>query len=160
MELDRTDLTILAELQRDGRQSTVDLAKTIHLSPTPCANRIKRLQRDGLISGFHAHLNPNALGLNLLVFVQVKLRATDEKTLDTFNRAMQTIPEVLECHMVGGGFDYLIKVRVRDMAHYRMFLAQVLGTQESIENTHSYFVMQEVKETAMLPLQPVLTARG
>ena len=157
MDLDRTDHAILAALQNDGRLSTVDLARLVNLSATPCAARVKRLQRIGFIEAFQARLSPLKLGLRLLAFVQVKLRSTDEKTLDAFNQAMHAIAEVQECHMVGGGFDYLIKVRARDMNHYRAFHSQVIGAIESVESTHSYFVMQEVKETALLPLGPAAT---
>lgn len=152
MTLDSIDMTILKELQQDARVTTVELARRINLSPTPCANRIRRLQREGYIIGFHARLNPARLGRALLVFVNVKLRNTDERALAAFNRAMARLPEVLECHMVGGGFDYLIKLRVHDMKEYRAFLGQVIGAMESVENTHSYFVMEEVKETPLLPL--------
>lgn len=154
MELDRTDYAILAALQENGRISTVDLAERIGLSATPCAARVKRLQRDGVIEGYHARLSALQLGYRLLAFVQVKLRSTDEKTLEAFNRTMHSIIEVLECHMVGGGFDYLVKVRARDMNHYRAFHSKVIGAIDSVENTHSYFVMQEVKETGYLPLAP------
>ena len=153
MDLDKTDYAILTALQDNGRLTNVELAERINLSATPCAVRVKRLQRDGFIEGYHAQLSPLRLGLSLLAFVQVKLRSTDEKTLDAFNQAMRAIPQVLECHMVGGGFDYLIKVRARDMNHYRDFHARVIGAMDSVENTHSYFVMQEVKETARLPLE-------
>lgn len=130
----------------------VELAKRVNLSPTPCVKRVKRLERQGIIKGYHAQLDPQALGRSLLVFVQVSLNNTDERTLDAFNRAMQEIPDVLECHMLGGGFDYLVKLRTRDMQSYRHFLGTVLGALDTVEQTHTYFVMEEVKETTLLPV--------
>jgi len=152
--LDKTDRAILELLQGDARLTTVELARRINLSTTPCANRIRRLEDAGIICGYHARLNPTLLARSMLVFVQVTLHNTDEATLRSFNEAMLAEPEVLECHMVGGGFDYLIKLRVDDMPAYRDFLAGVLAAMETVENTHSYFVMEEVKETMLLPLMP------
>ena len=152
MTLDSIDWAILDQLQRDSRIPMVELAKRVNLSPTPCVKRVKRLESEGIIKGYHAKLDPQALGRSLLVFVQVSLNNTDERTLDTFNRAMQEIPDVLECHMLGGGFDYLVKLRTRDMQAYRHFLGNVLGALETVEQTHTYFVMEEVKETTLLPV--------
>ena len=118
-KLDRTDLQILDHLQRDGRIPIVELSKRVNLSPTPCTLRIRKLEEDGVIMGYHAKLNPVALGQALMVFVTVKLRSTDEATLEKFNAAVKPIKPILECHMVGGGFDYLLKIRVRDMGEYR-----------------------------------------
>jgi len=107
----------------------------------------------GVISGFHARLDPKHLDRALLVFLQVKLTNTDETTLDAFNRAMRAIPDVLECHMVGGGFDYLVKVRIGDMDDFRNLLGHVIGSMKTVQSTHSYFVMEEVKESGHLPLK-------
>lgn len=150
--LDSIDLALLDALQGDGRQAVVDLAKRVHLSPTPCTLRIRRLEQDGVIAGYHARLDPKALSRALLVFVTVSLKATDEATLKAFNAAVKPVKPVLECHMVGGGFDYLLKIRVSDMAEYRDILGGVIGALPMVESTHSYFVMEEVKETAMLPI--------
>jgi Lrp/AsnC family leucine-responsive transcriptional regulator len=130
----------------------VELAKRVNLSATPCVKRVKRLEVQGIIKGYHARLAPEALGRSLLVFVQVSLTNTDEKTLDAFNQAMREIPDVLECHMLGGGFDYLVKLRTRDMQAYRHFLGHVLGALDTVETTHTYFVMEEVKESTLLPV--------
>ena len=151
-KLDTIDLAILRELQRDGRLTTLELSRRVNLSATPCAARVRRLEKSGHIKGYHARLDPQLLDRGLLVFIQVKLRNTDETALHAFNAAMKDIPDVLECHMVGGGFDYLLKLRVADMAGYRVFLGRVLGGMTSVEGTHTYFVMEEVKETAILPL--------
>lgn len=152
MTLDSIDLAILEELQRDSRIPMVELAKRVNLSATPCVKRVKRLETEGIIQGYHAKLDPAALGRSLLVFVQASLTNTDEKTLDAFNQAMNAIPDVLECHMLGGGFDYLVKLRTRDMQSYRHFLGSVLGALETVKQTHTYFVMEEVKESTLLPV--------
>jgi len=150
--LDSIDLALLDAVQRDGRLPVVELAKRINLSPTPCTLRLRRLEQDGIISGYHARLNPAALGQDLMVFVTVSLKATDEATLKAFNTAVRPVQQILECHMVGGGFDYLLKIRVRDMAEYRSILGGVLGGLPMVEGTHSYFVMEEVKESPLIPL--------
>lgn len=150
--LDSIDFALLDALQNQGRLPVVELAKRINLSPTPCTLRMRKLEQDGVISGYHARLNPAVLGQALLVFVTVSLKATDEATLKAFNAAVRPVKQILECHMVGGGFDYLIKIRVRDMAEYRDILGGVIGALPMVESTHSYFVMEEVKESALLPI--------
>ncbi|MDE2447197.1 MAG: Lrp/AsnC ligand binding domain-containing protein [Alphaproteobacteria bacterium] len=159
-DLDRTDFQILKHLQSDGRMSVVELSKRVSLSPTPCTQRIKRLEQMGVITGYHARLSPGALGQGLGVFVTVKLRGTDEPTLEKFNAAVKPVKQILECHMVGGGFDYLLKIRVRDMGEYREILGGVIGALPMVEGTHSYFVMEDVKESPLLPLaQPKAPAK-
>jgi Lrp/AsnC family transcriptional regulator, leucine-responsive regulatory protein len=152
MSLDAVDYAILAVLQAEGRIPIVELSKRVNLSATPCTLRIRALEQDGLITGYHAMLDAKALGRALLVFVQVKLKATDEATLAAFKTAITPVEQVLECHMVGGGFDFLLKLRVADMQEYRDILGGMIGALPMVENTHSYFVMEEVKETHMLPL--------
>jgi Lrp/AsnC family transcriptional regulator, leucine-responsive regulatory protein len=152
VELDSVDLKLLDALQQDGRMPVTDLSKRINLSPTPCTLRIRKLEQAGIIQGYNARLSPTALGVGLLVFVTVKLRGTDEATLRAFNGAVKPVKQILECHMTGGGFDYLIKLRVRDMVEYRQILGGVLGELPMVEGTHSYFVMEEVKETTLLPI--------
>jgi len=110
------------------------------------------LEKLGFIDGYFAHLSPTLLDNDLLAFLQVRLSATDESTLTSFNRAVINIPQIQECHMVGGGFDYLLKIRVKDMDAFRYFLARVVSRLPEIENTHSYFVMEQVKETTKLAL--------
>lgn len=151
-ELDLTDLALLDALQDNGRLSVVELAKRINLSATPCTLRMRRLEQDGVITGYHARLNPAALDQALMVFVTVSLKATDEETLKSFNAAVKPVKQILECHMVGGGFDYLLKIRVRGMAEYRDILGGVIGALPMVESTHSYFVMEEVKESPLLPV--------
>ncbi len=152
-DLDAYDYAILKALQADGRLSIIELSKRINLSATPCTTRLRRLEQLGFIDGYHAHLSPALLENELLAFLQVRLSSTDEATLSSFNKSVIDIPQIQECHMVGGGFDYLLKVRVRDMDAFRFFLARVLSSLPEIENTHSYFVMEQVKETTELALQ-------
>ncbi len=151
-ELDTIDLNIIAQLQQDARLSVTDMARRVNLSATPCTLRMRRLEREKIIVGYHARVSPAALQAALLVFVTVKLRATDEATLAGFNTAVKPVKQILECHMTGGGFDYLLKIRVRDMGEYREILGGVIGQLPMVEGTHSYFVMEEVKETSMLPI--------
>lgn len=160
VNLDSIDLAILAALQDNARIAMVDLARRVNLSATPCTLRLRRLENDGVISGYHARLNPKVLGHALMVFVTVSLKSTDEATLRAFNAAVTPVKEILECHMVGGGFDYLLKIRVRDMGGYRAILGGVLGAMPMIESTHSYFVMEDVKESPLLDLTPAKGPRA
>jgi Lrp/AsnC family leucine-responsive transcriptional regulator len=150
--LDRLDRRILRELQADGRISNLDLASRISLSPTATSERLKRLTRDGYVLGYSARLDPAKLGLDLIVFVEIKLDRMTPELFDGFADAVRRAPEVLECHMVAGGFDYLMKARVADMDSYRRFLADVLMKLPGVRETHTYAVMEEVKATTALPI--------
>jgi Lrp/AsnC family leucine-responsive transcriptional regulator len=150
--LDKIDTKILRLLQADGRMSNLKLAETIHLSPTAVLERVKRLTRDGFILGYEAKLNPDKLGAGLMVFIQVVLDRTTPDVFNAFRAAVQVRPEILECHMVAGGFDYLIKTRVADMAAYRALVGSVIWTLPGVRETHTYAVMEEVKNTTALPL--------
>jgi Lrp/AsnC family leucine-responsive transcriptional regulator len=157
--LDSTDFALLDALQRNARLPVVELAKRINLSPTPCTVRMRRLEQAGVIAGYHARVDPKALGQMLLVFVTVSLKSTDEATLKAFNAAVKPVKQILECHMVGGGFDYLLKIRVYGMAEYRDILGGVIGAMPMVESTHSYFVMEEVMESPLLPIPNVKDSR-
>lgn len=159
MTLDMHDLKILDVLQSNGRISVSDLARQINLSSTPCAQRLRKLEMQGFISGYKAVVDPHALGLDLLVFVQVTLKETDENTLRSFNSAIGRLTNVLECHMVGGDFDYLLKARVTGMNDYRKLLGSEIGSLPMVQGTHSYFVMEEVKDGTPLPLKSLLPGR-
>ncbi|RED44676.1 Lrp/AsnC ligand binding domain-containing protein [Aestuariispira insulae] len=145
-ELDRIDRKILRTLQDFGRLSNVDLAKMVNLSPTPCLERVRRLERDGFIKGYKAILEPAKLGQALTVFVQMTLDRTTPDVFDLFRDKVRELPEVVECHMVAGGFDYLLKIRVRDMTAFRHFLGEQLTSLTGVLTTHSYVVMEGVKE--------------
>jgi len=150
--LDAIDLRILEELQRDGRLSNVALAKIVGLSPTPCAERVRALEAAGVIAGYAARLDAQRLDLGLLVFIEIGIDRTSQDAFDQFATAITRIAQVQECHMVAGGFDYLVKVRVADMAAYRAFLGEVLSKVPGIRETHTYAVMERVKESAMVDL--------
>ena len=150
--LDAIDIAILDALQRDGRVANVALAKSVGLSATPCAERVRALEAAGIIAGYAAELDAERLGLGLLVFIEIAIDRTSEDAFGHFRTAMLAIPEVQDCHMVAGGFDYLLKVRVRDMAAYRQFLGDVLSRVPGIRETRSYAVMERVKEARTLDL--------
>lgn len=151
-DLDSVDLRILRELQRDGRISNLELAKRVNLSPTPCLARVKRMEREGVITGYAAFVAPNSLNAAMLVFAEIVLDRTTEEVFEKFRKAVVDIPQIMECHMVSGGFDYLIKARVQDMADYRNFLGKSLVELPSVRETHTYVVMEEVKTTTAIPI--------
>jgi Lrp/AsnC family leucine-responsive transcriptional regulator len=143
--LDRIDLRILRVLQDDARITHQKLAEAVHLSASSVHERVKRLQRDGFILGYRAQLNPDKLGAALMVFVEVLLDRTVHDVMDTFKAAVQARPEILECHLVAGGFDYLLKTRVADMAAYRHFIGSGIWSLPGVRETRTYVVMEEVK---------------
>ncbi|MGE0349363.1 Lrp/AsnC ligand binding domain-containing protein [Hydrogenophaga sp.] len=151
-ELDRVDLKILRLLQADGRVTNLKLAEAVALSPTAVLARTQRLQRDGYILGFEARLDPLKLGRGMLVFVEVLLDRTTPNVFNEFKAAVQVRDEIMECHMVAGGFDYLLKTRMADMAAYRDFAGRVLWQLPGVRETRTYAVMEEVKNSSRLPL--------
>ncbi|RYD39370.1 MAG: winged helix-turn-helix transcriptional regulator [Verrucomicrobiaceae bacterium] len=150
--LDRIDLKLLKLLQADGRITNLKLAETVALSPTAVLARTQRLQRDGYILGYEARLNPLKLGRGMMVFVEVLLDRTTPNVFNEFKAAVHVRDEIMECHMVAGGFDYLLKTRMADMAAYREFAGNVLWQLPGVRETRTYAVMEEVKDTARLPL--------
>ncbi|AUH51636.1 AsnC family transcriptional regulator [Chromobacterium sp. ATCC 53434] len=150
--LDKMDRKILRILQKNARIAMTELAEKVGLSTTPCTERVRRMERDGIIEGYYARLNPQALGGALLVFVEIKLEAKSGNIFDAFRREIMSIPEILECHLVSGDFDYLIKARIADMSMYRKLLGDILLQLPSAKESKSYVVMEEVKETLQLPL--------
>jgi Lrp/AsnC family leucine-responsive transcriptional regulator len=148
---DRTDRRILAQLQADGRLPVAELARRVHLSATPCLERVRRLERDGYIRGYSAELDPALLGAGLIAFVEILLDRTTPDVFNRFRDAMVGLDPVQECHMVAGGFDYLLKVRVRDMAAYRGFLED-LAAIPGVQQTHTYVVMEEVKSSRAIAI--------
>jgi Lrp/AsnC family leucine-responsive transcriptional regulator len=148
--LDRVDRRILALLQNDGRMSNLALAQAVHLSPTAVLERVRRLVREKFILGYEARLNPQKLGASLLVFIEVVLDRTTPDVFEQFKAAARNRPEIMECHMVAGGFDYLLKTRVADMPAYREFLGTVLLSLPGVRETHTYAVMEEVKNSQAL----------
>ena len=148
--IDKIDARILRVLQTDGRISNLKLAEAVHLSPTAVLERVRRLTRDGYILGYEARLDPRLLGAGLMVFVEVLLDRTVHDVMDNFKAAVQVRPEILECHLVAGGFDYLLKTRVADMAAYRQFVGSVIWTLPGVRETRTYAVMEEVKSVTAL----------
>ena len=153
--LDRIDRRILQALQEDGRMANLKLAESVGLSPTGVLARVQRLTRDGYILGYEARLNPLKLGAGMLVFVEVLLDRTTPNVFDAFKAAVQVRPEIMECHMVANGFDYLIKTRSADMNDYRNFAGSVLWQLPGVRETRTYAVMEEVKNSARLALPGV-----
>jgi Lrp/AsnC family leucine-responsive transcriptional regulator len=159
-DLDRIDMKILKVLQEDGRISNLKLAETVALSPTAVLARVQRLARDGFILGYEARLDPHKLGRGFTVFVEVLLDRTTPNVFDEFKAAVQVHDEIMECHMVAGGFDYLLKTRVAHMgayrdlvaAVYRAFAGTVLWQLPGVRETRTYAVMEEVKSSARIPL--------
>ena len=151
-DLDRLDLRILQALQQDGRTTNLKLAETVALSPTAVLARVQRLPREGYILGYEARLNPLKLGAAMLVFVEVLLDRTTPNVFDQFKAAVQVHPEIMECHMVAGGFDYLLKTRMADMLAYRNFAGTVLWQLPGVRETRTYAVMEEVKNSTHLRL--------
>ena len=151
-ELDKTDLKILKFLQQNARIPMTELAEKVGLSTTPVTERVKRLERDNFIPGYHARLNPNLLGKGLLIFVELKLRSKSGNIFEDFRREVMRIPQILECHLVSGEYDYLIKVRLPDMSAYRDMLGNILLHLPAAAESRSYVVMEEVKEETVLDL--------
>jgi Lrp/AsnC family leucine-responsive transcriptional regulator len=159
-ELDRVDRQLLALLQADGRLTVAELARTVNLTLTPCIERVRRLERDGYIEGYFARLNPRLLGQALLAFTEVTLDHATPDVFLRFKEAVQLLDEVVECHMVAGGFDYLLKTRVRDMDEYRRVLGDRITTVRGVRHTQTYFVLEEVKSTNALRVRGGEISRG
>jgi Lrp/AsnC family transcriptional regulator, leucine-responsive regulatory protein len=151
-DLDRIDLKILAALQADGRLPNQRLAELVALSPTAVLARTQRLTREGYILGYEARLDPLKLGRGMMVFIEVLLDRTTPHVFDQFKAAVQVHEAIMECHMVAGGFDYLLKTRMADMAAYRDFAGSVLWQLPGVRETRTYAVMEEVKNSTRLPV--------
>ena len=150
--LDDTDRRLLRVLQTDGRISNAELARRCNLSPAACFERVKRLKDKKVITGYAALIDPASADRALLIFIEVLLDRTTPNVFNEFKAAVQVRDEILECHMVAGGFDYLIKARVADMDAYRVFLGDILVRMPGVRETRTYAVLEEVKSTTVLPL--------
>ena len=150
--LDRIDRRILRALQQDGRITFSELAKRVGLSTSPCLERVRRMEREGVIAGYTTLLNPKFLNAELIVFVQIRLTRTSQDIFERFKQAAIEIEEVQECYLISGNFDYLIKARVSDMDAYRHFLGTTLLKLPDVQESTSYAVMELVKETLSLPM--------
>jgi len=149
--LDRIDINILATLQRNGRISNVNLANEVGLSASPCLDRVKRLESDGYIERYGAKLNASKLKFGMSAFIQITLDRTTSELFDSFQAAILEIYQVSECHMVAGGFDYLVKIRIADMEAYRQVLGMIVDIPGVAKN-HTYVVIEEIKQDHGLPL--------
>jgi Lrp/AsnC family leucine-responsive transcriptional regulator len=151
--IDRIDRNILVELQKNARLSNVELSKRVGLSPTPCLERVKRLEKENYIKGYQAILNPQMLESALLVLVEITLTKTSPDVFDDFSKAVHELDVIQECHLVSGDFDFLLKTRVADMAAYRELLGDTLLRLPSVSESRTYVVMEEVKSTNYLPIK-------
>lgn len=147
-ELDSFDRAILRILAVDGRATITDLSSQIGLSKTPCQARIKRLEARGYILGYRAVLSPKKLGRDHIAFVQVTLNDTRAVALNAFNKAVQTCPEIEQCHMIAGSFDYLLKVRTQNIGDYRAVMGEKISTLPHVTSTSTFVAMEAVKEVA------------
>lgn len=152
-KLDRIDKSILRELQQDGRLSFVELAEKVGLSTSPCLERVRRLERSGLIRGYTALLDPKALNASLLVFVEISLNYTSGDIFEEFRQAVQRWPQILECHLVAGDFDYLLKIRIKNMASYRSLLGEILHTLPGVRDSRTLVAMETVSESTTLMIE-------
>ena len=152
IEIDAVDRRLLRMLQSDARISNAELARRCNLSAAACFERVRRLRERGVITGYAAMVDPALVGRDLLIFVEVLLDRTTGDVFEAFAESVRRQAEVLECHMVAGGFDYLIKARVADMDAYRAFLGDVLVRMPGVRETRTYAVLEEVKSTTVLPL--------
>lgn len=148
-KLDRFDRQIIDILSQEGRLPVTDLARRIGMSKSPCQARLKRLQQEGYILGFRAVLNPRRLGKEHVAFTEVTLSDTREAALRAFNEAVQTIPEIEQCHMIAGSFDYLLKIRTADIQSYRKILGETITALPYVSNTSTYVTMEAVKDFAL-----------
>jgi len=151
--IDRIDKNILFELQKNGRLSNVELSKRVGLSPTPCLERVKRLEKEQFISGYKAILNPLKLDAALLVFVEITLTKTSPDVFDDFATAVDELDVIQECHLVSGDFDFLLKTRVKDMLAYRELLGDTLLRLPAVSESRTYVVMDEIKSTNLLAIK-------
>ena len=151
-QLDKIDRNIIRLLQQNARVPHTELARKVGLSTTPCKERVKRLERDGVIQRYQAVLNPAALDRGLVVFVQIRLNRTSQDIFEEFTACAVDLPEIQECYLVSGNFDYLLKARVADMNAYRTLLGETLLTLPGVLESTSYVVMEQVSESLMLPV--------
>ncbi|MBM13120.1 MAG: AsnC family transcriptional regulator [Halieaceae bacterium] len=151
-QLERIDRNIIRLLQKNARMPHTELARKVGLTTTPCKERVRRLESDGVIQRYQAVLNPEALDRGLVVFVQIRLNRTSQDIFEEFTARAVDLPEVQECYLVSGNFDYLLKARVADMSAYRTLLGETLLTLPGVLESTSYVVMEQVSESLMLPV--------
>lgn len=153
MKLDHIDYKILKHLQENARITNADLAEKVGLSPTPCLRRLRRLETDGIIKGYHTEVNREALGVNVTVIILVKLEREDDRALREFEKEIRTREEVMECYLVTGKFDYFLRAVVPTLAAYESFLSETILRMENIATVESSFTLREVERKVVMPLQ-------
>ncbi len=158
--MDQIDKNILATLQQNGRLPIVDLAEQVHLSKSACLQRLRKLEKAGYILGYHAELNPKLLSQGYLVYVLVKLENTSETTLAAFNMAVADIVQIQTCHMMTGGYDYLLKIRCKDSQAYRHLLGHVITHLPAVYQTSTFPVMEEIKDHNFLDFSEISKQAG
>ena len=152
LPLDRIDREILDVLAQDGRISMTELGARVGLSKTPVTARVRRLEADGVITGYRAELSPGRLGLTHIAFLEIRLSDTREQALKAFNAAVREIVEVEECHMIAGGFDYLVKVRTHDIGAYRRVLSEKISRLPNLASTATFVSMEAVRDPGVQQL--------
>lgn len=151
--LDRIDRNILSNLQKNARLSYVELAEKVGLSTSPCLERVKRLEQGGWIEGYHARLSAQRLQASLLVFVEISLNYSSGSVFDEFRKAVKQWPQIQECHLVSGDFDYLLKIRIADMASYRELLGEIIHELPGVRDSRTLVAMETVKESSEISIQ-------
>lgn len=151
--LDRIDIKILDILQKDGKISNIKLAEAVNLSPTAALARVQKLNKEGYILGYEARLNPDKLNCSFVVFVEILLDKTTPNALDAFSDAVVHYPEIVECHMISGGFDFVVKIRCTNMEEFRKISGQILWQLPGVKETRSYPVMEVIKESSQIKLK-------
>jgi Lrp/AsnC family transcriptional regulator of ectoine degradation len=156
MKIDRLDLRILEELQRDGRMPKTRLADNVGLSPSPCWQRVQRLEKSGIVAGYHARVDARRLAPMTEVFVEISLKTHHGEDFERFENAVQDVPEIVTCHATGGGVDYLVHLAVRDVDHYQRLMDNLLEHDIGIDRYFGYIVTKTVKQSPELPLRTLL----
>jgi len=154
-ELSTTDLQILDTMQRDGSLTTQEIADRINISQSPCWRRINRLEEQGLITGKVAILNREKLGMHVVVFTTINLSAQGRDNLEEFEREVEILPEVMECYTMAGIWDYMLKIIVKDIRHYEMFVREKLTRLAHVGEVHSHIAVTEIKNSTVLPLHQI-----
>ncbi|MCS3806160.1 DNA-binding Lrp family transcriptional regulator [Chromobacterium alkanivorans] len=152
IKLDAVDMRILRALQRDANRTNVELAQQTGLSPTPCLRRVHLLEEQGVIEGYVAMLNPAAVDLKFTAFVRVTLERQDKTTVERFAKEIEQAPEVLECHLMAGSYDYLLRVIAKDLDDYQRFQMEILTRIEGVRNVETEIPLKRVKQTSQLPI--------
>ncbi|RFB03926.1 Lrp/AsnC family transcriptional regulator [Parvularcula marina] len=152
MKLDQIDLKILTHLQSNARITNAELAERVGLSPTPCLRRLRRLEREGIIKGYRTDVDRDVLGLPVTVIILVKLDKEDEASLRAFEQGIINRPEVMECHLVTGKFDYFIRVVLPTLTAYETFLSETLLRTDNVASIESSFTLREVTRKSILPM--------